>query len=87
MYAGSAVSIQALNYRNLPIFVDLEDSFEKDVFSIGAFGYPSINPFNFEKELPFILEKLNDLNFYSFDAEPLYRKFQIPQALVDLLSA
>jgi hypothetical protein len=86
VYAGSAVAIQALNYRNLPIFVDFEDSFEKDVFSIGAFGYPNINPFNFEKELPFILEKLNDLNFYSFDAEPLYRKFQIPQALVDLLS-
>jgi hypothetical protein len=86
MYTGSAVAIQALNFRNLPIFVDFEGSFEKDVFSIGAFNYPSIDPLNFGKELPFILERLNDLNFYNFNADRLYREFQIPQELVDLLS-
>lgn len=84
MYTGSVVAIQALNYRNLPIFVDFEDCFEKDVFSVGTFNYPSINPLNCEKELSFILEKLNDLKFYSFDAEPLYQEFQIPQELGDL---
>jgi hypothetical protein len=85
MYTGSAVAIQALIYRNLPIFVDFEDSSEKDVFSIGTYNYPRISPLNYEKELPLILEKLSDLNFYSFDSEPLYREFQIPQELFDLL--
>jgi hypothetical protein len=87
MYTGSAVAIQALNYRNLPIFVDFEDCFEKDVFSIGAFNYPSINPLNYEKELPVILEKLNDSKFYCFDAKPLYQEFKIPQELGDLFTA
>ena len=86
MYTGSAVAIEALNSKNLPIFVNFEDSFEQDVFSIGSFGYPSINPLEFEQEFPFILKKINNLKAYTFDAKPLYRKFQIPQKLVNLLT-
>ena len=86
MYTGSAVAIEALNSKNLPIFVNFEDSFEQDVFSIGSFDYPSINPLEFEQEFPLILKKINNLKSYTFDAKPLYRKFQRPQKLVNLLT-
>jgi hypothetical protein len=85
MYTGSAVAIEALNHKNLPIFVNFDNNFELDVFSIGNFDYPSIDPLNFEEEFILILEKINNLNSHTFHPEYLYQKFQIPSKLVNLL--
>jgi hypothetical protein len=87
MYTGSVVAIEALNSKNLPIFVNFDDNLELDVFSVGSFNYPHINPLNFEQELFFVLMKINDLNSYNFDTEALYRKFQIPKKLANLFNA
>jgi|LakMenEpi03Aug12_release.lakeMendotaPanAssembly.Ray.scaffolds.fasta_scaffold226577_2 hypothetical protein len=86
MYAGSVVAIEALNSKNLPIFVNFDDNLEVDVFSIVSFDYPRINATKFEEEFINAIGKISDLNLNTSHAEQLYRNFQIPQNLVDELN-
>ena len=87
MYTGSAAVIEALNSKNLPIFVDFEDNLNLDVFSIASFNYPRINPLNFEVEINLIVDQIDDLKGNSFNVASLYQQFQLPQKLVNRLKA
>lgn len=87
MYTGSVVAIEALNSKNLPIFVNFQDNLELDVFSIGNIVHPTVSVLNFKEEFSLILKSIDVSNRRNFESEILYQKFKAPKKLIKLLKA
>jgi hypothetical protein len=86
-YVGSTVAIQALNFGNLPVFINIDKNKNLNVMSILKDKFPV---FEVQGNGSITLDKLNDLKIQDFNfgvSEELFSTFNPPIELIDKLQS